>query len=91
MSGVSLNGGPERTYGKAVKLNFTGDPKMLEMKEPGDTCQLIANTRERSKLQSTKMRIVGDLKNILTSDLVIQSLKFSQLYFCMLCSSISLL
>jgi hypothetical protein len=59
---------------------------MLEV--PGlDTCQgklLTGNRthpRERSLLQSTKMRGVGDLTSTLTSDIKILSLKLAHLIF----------
>jgi hypothetical protein len=37
--------------------------------------------RERSRLQSTKLKGVGDLKHVLTSDLEMQSLEFNRLLF----------
>jgi hypothetical protein len=58
---------------------------MLEMPEPWNTCQgklLTGNgpsPGERSLLQSTKMKGVGDLKSTLTSDMEMQSLEFAQL------------
>ena len=60
---------------------------MLETTEPWDSCQgkLLTDTgtspRERSVLQSTKLKGVGDLKSILTPDLEMQSVKFAQLVF----------
>lgn len=62
---------------------------MLEMPEPWDTCQgkLLTgkgtSPRERSVLQSTKLKGVGDLKRVLTSDMELQSLELAQLVFCL--------
>ena len=57
---------------------------MLEMPELWDTCQgeLLTGSgispRERSMLQSTKVKGVRDLKNALTSsDMEMQSLEFA--------------
>ena len=53
---------------------------MLEMPELWDTCggELLTGSgtspRERSVLQSTKLKGVGDLKRVLTSDMEMQSL-----------------
>jgi hypothetical protein len=58
------------------------------MSEPWDTCQgkLLRGSgtsqRKRSVLQSTKLKGVGDLKSIWTSDMEMQSLEFAQLIFC---------
>lgn len=60
---------------------------MLEMPEPWDTFwgKLLpengTSPRERSVLQSTELKGVGDLKSVLTSDMEMQSLEFSQLGF----------
>ena len=57
---------------------------MLEMPEPWNTCQgkLLTGSRtsprERNVFQSTKLKGVGDLKSISTSDVEIQSLEFSK-------------
>ena len=60
---------------------------MLEMPDPRDSCQgkLLTGSqtspRERSVLQSTKLKGVGDLKTALTSDMEMQSMEFAQLDF----------
>jgi hypothetical protein len=60
---------------------------MLEMPEPWDTCQgeLLTESGnspgERNVLQSMKLKGVGDLKNVLTSDMDVKSLKSAQLVF----------
>ena len=60
---------------------------MLETPELWDTCRgelLIGSgnsIRERSVLQSIKMKGVGDLKSVLTSDIEIQHLEFVLLVF----------
>ena len=60
---------------------------MLEMPESWGTCQgeLLTGSgtspRERSVLQSTKLKGIGDLKSALTSDVEMQSLEFAQLVF----------
>ena len=82
MSGVALSGGLERPLYEAVRVNCLGNSKMLEMSESRDTCQgeLLTgsgtNPRERSVLQSTKLKGVGDLKSVSTSDIKMQSLDF---------------
>ena len=40
-----------------------------------------ASPRERTVLQSAKIKRIGDLKSTLTSDMEMQSLEFSQLVF----------
>ena len=58
-----------------------GDPKWLQMPQLWDTCQgeLLTgsrtNIRERSILQSTKLKGVGYLKDILTIDMEMQNLE----------------
>lgn len=58
---------------------------MLEMPKPWDTCQgelvtgSVTNTKEKSMLQSTKLKGFGDLKNALTSNTDMQNLEFVQL------------
>jgi hypothetical protein len=60
---------------------------MLEVPELCNTCRgkLLTGSgtsqRERIVLQSTKLKGTGDLKSILTSDTVMQSLRFAQLAF----------
>ena len=60
---------------------------MLEIPELWDTCQqeLITerrtSPRERSMLQSTKLKGVRDLKGVLISDVEIQCLEFAPLVF----------
>lgn len=49
------------------------NPRCLEMSESWDTCQgeLLSDCSpgERSVLQSTKLKGIGDLKSVLTSDI----------------------
>lgn len=58
---------------------------MLEIPESWDTCQRKPTTetgtssRERRGLQSRKLKGIGGLKSVLTSDMAMQSLEFSQL------------
>ena len=60
---------------------------MLEIPESWDTCQeeLLTgcgtNLRERNVLQTTKLKIVGDLKSTLTTDVEMQNLEFALLVF----------
>jgi hypothetical protein len=67
---------------------------MLETPELWDTCRgelLIGSgnsIRERSVLQSIKMKGVGDLKSVLTSDMERQNLEFALMFFSILWSSI---
>lgn len=77
---------------------------MLEIPEPGDTCPGKLPTgsgnspRERSVLQSTKQKAVGDRRSTLTLHMEMQSLEFILLgfvlvlvfVFVLLCSTISL-
>ena len=59
----------------------------MKMTEPWDTCQgklLIesgTSPRERSVLQSTKMKGVRDLKSVLTSNMEMQRSEFAELVF----------
>ena len=60
---------------------------MLVMPKSWDNCRgklLTGNgtsPRRRNMLESTKLNRIGDLKNILTSDMEIQSLEFAQQVF----------
>jgi hypothetical protein len=60
---------------------------MSEMAELWDTIKescptgIGTSTRERSVLQSSKLKGVRDLKNISTSDMEMQSLEFIQMFF----------
>lgn len=68
---------------------------MLEIPESWDACQeeLLTgsgtNLRERNVLQTTKLKIVGDLKSTLTTDVEMQRVEFAQLVSALLWSSIS--
>ena len=89
MARVSLNGDAEKPSSEAVKLKpgaplkhrDVGDAKVV------DSCQKEMLTgsgtspRERNMMQSTKLKGVGDLKNILSSDMEMQNLEFAQLVF----------
>lgn len=61
---------------------------MLEMPELWDNCQgkLLERSRnsprERSALQSTKLKAVGELKTSLTSVMEMQILEFALKIFC---------
>ena len=94
---MSLNGELERLFCEdvKVKLGLPWDPKMLEMPELWVTFQekLLTMSKnslsERSVLQSTKLKGVGDLKRTLISDMKIEILEFAQLVFVLIWSSIS--
>ena len=89
MLGMSLCGGPERPLCKAVKVKpgLPWRPQDVRDARTMGTCQgeLLSESGtspgERSMLQSAKLKRVGDLKMVLTSDMEIQSLKFSRLVF----------
>ena len=88
MTGMSLNGGPEKSSCEAVNVK-TGLPCKLQ--DVGDARAIgylprTAAHREwkktkKSILQSTKIKGGGNPKSTLTSAMEIQSLEFAQLVF----------
>lgn len=55
------------------------------MPEPWDTYKGVVlrgrGTRERSRLQSTKLKVLRDLNNTVILDVEMQNLEFSQILF----------
>jgi hypothetical protein len=84
MSGVSLHGGPEWPLCETVKVR-PGLPwqpqEVRDARVIGYLLRRAANSgtspRERSVLQSTKLKGVGDLRSALTSVMEMQSLEFA--------------
>lgn len=90
MSEVSLNGGLERSSGKAMTLK-PGLPRkpqdIGDVRVMGDLPKRVANrewkqpkTKKYAAVNSKAER-VGDLKRVLTSELEMQSLEFAQSVF----------
>ena len=87
--GVPAERPQETTLCEAVKVKprLPWRPQDVRDARDLDTFQgkLLAGSgtspRERNVLQSTKLKGVGDLKSILTSDMEIQSLELAQLVF----------
>lgn len=70
MSGVSLHGGPERPLQEAVEVK---PESCWRLQDAGDARVVgypsrRTSSRERSMLQSIKLKRIGDLKRALASD-----------------------
>ena len=86
---MSLNRGLERPLWEAGKIR----PGLPWRSQDGGDARAVGSLprraadrsgtspRERSVLQSTKLKGVGDLRSILTSDMEMQSLEFAQPVF----------
>lgn len=86
MSGLSLKRGPERPLSESIKLEEQiGNSKMLEMPELGyllkKAVEHVWNQQKRNVLQSIKVKEVGELKNVLTSGIEKQNLRFALMAF----------
>lgn len=89
VSGVFLHGSLERTLCDTVKakpiflwrLQAIKDVRAIDYLSKNMLTGNKTSPRERSVLQPTKLKWVGDLKRALTSDMVMQSVEFAQLVF----------
>jgi hypothetical protein len=90
---LSLHGSPERLLYEIVK-GRPRDSKRLDMPDLWDTCpgKLLPGSatspRERSLLQSTKLKGAGELKNTLISNMEMQSWEFASWFSVLLWSSL---
>jgi hypothetical protein len=85
VAGVSLRGGPERPLCEAVKVSRDCCEQTQNIEDVRAVGHLPGKAAkwewDQPKRESTKLKGVGGLKSVLTSDVETQNLEFAQLVF----------